>query len=86
VSYTWRDSTGPGLALVATGSPFRSGGARRFTYHIAQANNALVFPALGLGVAVAQASRIRQRMIAAAPDAVAKLSDATRPGPRCCRR
>ena len=50
------------------------------TYHIAQANNALVFPGLGLGVTVARASRISDRMIAAAADAVAKLSDATRPG------
>ena len=28
------------------------------TYHVAQANNALVFPGLGLGVTVARASRI----------------------------
>ena len=49
-------------------------------YDIAQANNALVFPGLGLGVAVSRASRITNRMIAAAADAVAALSDATRPG------
>ena len=49
-------------------------------YDIAQANNALVFPGLGLGVAVARASRITDRMIAAAADAVAALSDATSPG------
>ena len=42
------------------------------TYHIAQANNALVFPGLGLGVIVAKASRISDRMIAAAADAVAR--------------
>jgi malate dehydrogenase (oxaloacetate-decarboxylating) len=72
----WTD----GRALVATGSPFPpvSHGGR--SYQIAQANNALVFPGLGLGVIVARASRITDRMIAAAADAVAQLSDATKPG------
>jgi malate dehydrogenase (oxaloacetate-decarboxylating) len=72
----WTD----GRALVATGSPFppvRHNG-REFT--IAQANNALVFPGLGLGVTVARASRITESMIAAAADAVAGLSDATTAG------
>jgi malate dehydrogenase (oxaloacetate-decarboxylating) len=66
-----------GRALVATGSPFppvESGGR---TYRIAQANNALVFPGLGLGVTVSRASRVTDRMIAAAADAVAQLSDVT---------
>ena len=67
-------------ALVATGSPFPPVDHGDRTYHIAQANNALVFPGLGLGVTVAQASRITDRMIAAAADAVAALSDATTPG------
>jgi malate dehydrogenase (oxaloacetate-decarboxylating) len=49
-------------------------------YEIAQANNALVFPGLGLGVTVARARRITERMIAVAADAVAKLSDAAAPG------
>ena len=69
-----------GRALVATGSPFAPVNLDGVTYHVAQANNALVFPGLGLGVTVARASRISERMIAAAADAVAKLSDATRPG------
>jgi malate dehydrogenase (oxaloacetate-decarboxylating) len=72
----WTD----GAALVATGSPFAPVELGDVTYHVAQANNALVFPGLGLGVTVARASRISDRMIAAAADAVAKLSDATRPG------
>jgi malate dehydrogenase (oxaloacetate-decarboxylating) len=72
----WTD----GRALVATGSPFPpiTQGERR--YVIAQANNALVFPGLGLGVTVARARRITDRMIAVAADAVARLSDATAPG------
>jgi malate dehydrogenase (oxaloacetate-decarboxylating) len=72
----WTD----GRALVATGSPFAPVELDGVTYQIAQANNALVFPGLGLGVTVARASHITDRLIAAAADAVAKLSDATRPG------
>jgi malate dehydrogenase (oxaloacetate-decarboxylating) len=66
-----------GRVLTATGSPFDPVTYQDRTYHIAQANNALVFPGLGLGVIVAKASRISDRMIAAAADAVASLSDAT---------
>jgi malate dehydrogenase (oxaloacetate-decarboxylating) len=72
----WTD----GRALIATGSPFPPVVHEERQYHIAQANNALVFPGLGLGVTVARASRITDRMIAAAADAVAGLSDATTPG------
>jgi malate dehydrogenase (oxaloacetate-decarboxylating) len=69
-----------GRALIATGSPFAPVTLGETTYHIAQANNALVFPGLGLGVTVARARRISDQMIAAAADAVAALSDATTPG------
>jgi malate dehydrogenase (oxaloacetate-decarboxylating) len=69
----WTD----GRALVATGSPFPPVEHNGQTYRIAQANNALVFPGLGLGVTVSRAHRISEAMIAAAADAVARLSDAT---------
>jgi malate dehydrogenase (oxaloacetate-decarboxylating) len=72
----WTD----GKVLTATGSPFEPVVHGDRTYHIAQANNALVFPGLGLGVSVAKASRISDKMIAAAADAVARLSDATKLG------
>jgi malate dehydrogenase (oxaloacetate-decarboxylating) len=68
-----------GRALVATGSPFPPVFYGGITHRIAQANNALVFPGLGLGVTVARARRINQPMIAAAADAVAQLSDPTAP-------
>jgi malate dehydrogenase (oxaloacetate-decarboxylating) len=72
----WTD----GRALVATGSPFAPVDHQGTSYRIAQANNALVFPGLGLGVAVSRARRVSDRMLTAAADAVAGLSDATTPG------
>jgi malate dehydrogenase (oxaloacetate-decarboxylating) len=72
----WTD----GRALVATGSPFPPVRYNGGTYVIAQANNALVFPGLGLGVAVARAQRVTNGMLSAAADAVAELSRATAPG------
>jgi malate dehydrogenase (oxaloacetate-decarboxylating) len=69
-----------GRALVATGSPFPPVPYQGRRYTVAQANNALVFPGLGLGVTVARARRITDEMIAAAADAAAALSDAGTPG------
>jgi malate dehydrogenase (oxaloacetate-decarboxylating) len=69
-----------GRALVAAGSPFDPVPFNGTTYRIAQANNALVFPGVGLGVTVARARRLSDRMLAAAADAVAELSDAATPG------
>ncbi|MFP5371379.1 MAG: NAD-dependent malic enzyme [Actinomycetes bacterium] len=69
-----------GRALVATGSPFPPVVHDGVTHHIAQANNALVFPGLGLGVTVARARRISQGMIQACADAVASLVDVGVPG------
>jgi malate dehydrogenase (oxaloacetate-decarboxylating) len=72
----WTD----GRALVATGSPFPPVDHDGRRYLIAQANNALVFPGLGLGAIVSRARRISDAMLAAAADAVAELSDASQPG------
>lgn len=63
----WTD----GRALVATGSPFKPVEFGGTTYQIAQANNALVFPGIGLGVIACRASRVTSGMIAAAAEAVA---------------
>ncbi|MBL8930775.1 MAG: NAD-dependent malic enzyme [Kineosporiaceae bacterium] len=72
----WTD----GRALMATGSPFGPVDHNGTRFTIAQANNALIFPGLGLGVATCKASRISEGMIAAAAEALATLVNAYRPG------
>ncbi len=67
---TWTD----GRALIATGSPFEPVAYADHHFTIAQANNAFVFPGLGLGVAVCQATRVSDGMIASAAEAVASLA------------
>lgn len=72
----WTD----GRAQVATGSPFPPVTRAGVTYQIAQANNALVFPGIGLGTIAAQATQVTDRMIAAAAEAVAAMTNAQRRG------
>ena len=60
-----------GRALVATGNPFPPVVYDGLSYQIAQANNALIFPGLGLGVTVSRAKRVSDGMLAAAAAAVA---------------
>ena len=69
-----------GRALIATGSPFEPVTYGGVEYQVAQANNALIFPGLGLGVIVSRARRISDGMLAAAARALADLSDAAAPG------
>jgi len=69
-----------GRALVATGSPFPPVDYAGTRYVIGQANNALVFPGLGLGALTARASKITDGMLSAAAHAVAGLVDAGAPG------
>ena len=72
----WTD----GRALVATGSPFEPVTRGGTTYEIGQANNALIFPGLGLGAVVARATRVTDAMLAAAARAVAAQVDPGNPG------
>ena len=74
----WTD----GRAMIATGSPFAPVEFQGEIREAAQANNALVFPGLGLGVAVCKASRITNGIIAAASHAVAGLARPDGPGKR----
>jgi malate dehydrogenase (oxaloacetate-decarboxylating) len=69
-----------GRALVATGSPFPPVEYQGTRYVIGQANNALVFPGLGLGAIATRASRITDGMLSAAAHAVAELVDSRAPG------
>jgi malate dehydrogenase (oxaloacetate-decarboxylating) len=69
-----------GRALIATGSPFPPVPYRGVEYQVAQANNALIFPGLGLGVTVSRARRVSNGMLVAAADALAGLADASAPG------
>ena len=76
-----------GRALVAAGSPFAPVEYRGTTYAIGQANNALVFPGLGLGAIAVRAAEITDGMLAAAAHAVARPGRHRRCGRcRCCRR
>src|SRR6478609_9489604 len=68
-----------GEALVATGSPFGPVERDGTTYRIGQANNALMFPGLGLGVIVCRAATMPPSLFIAAARALAKLADPTDP-------
>ena len=66
----WTD----GKALIATGSPFKPVVRDEVTHTIAQANNALVFPGMGLGTVAVRATRLTDGMITAAAQAVAEMT------------
>lgn len=63
-----------GNALVATGSPFAPVSINGRTVHIAQCNNSYIFPGIGLGVIASKASRITDKMLMAASNALAECS------------
>lgn len=69
-----------GRALIATGSAFSPITYRGLTYVIAQVNNAMLYPGLGLGTIVSKASRISDGMFAAAASAVSSLVIVRQPG------
>jgi malate dehydrogenase (oxaloacetate-decarboxylating) len=69
-----------GQAVVATGLPWQPVDYAGVSYQFAQANNALVYPGLGLGTIVAGASRVTDGMLLAAAEAVAGQADVSQPG------
>jgi malate dehydrogenase (oxaloacetate-decarboxylating) len=69
-----------GTALVATGLPIQPVDYAGVTYSFGQANNALLYPGLGLGTIVAGASKVTDGMLLAAAEAVAGQVDVSAPG------
>ncbi|MFE3896156.1 MULTISPECIES: NAD-dependent malic enzyme [unclassified Priestia] len=64
-----------GKALIATGSPFEPVEYNGNTYEIGQANNAFVFPGLGLGAIVVRAQKFTESMFSEAANAVARIAE-----------
>jgi malate dehydrogenase (oxaloacetate-decarboxylating) len=69
-----------GQALVAVGIPVGPVEYKGVTYQIGQANNALLYPGLGLGTIVSGASKVTAGMLTAAAEAVAGQVDVSAPG------
>jgi malate dehydrogenase (oxaloacetate-decarboxylating) len=69
-----------GKALVATGIPVPPVEYHGVTYSIGQANNALLYPGLGLGTIVSGAAKVTAGMLLAAAEAVAGQVDVSAPG------
>jgi len=69
-----------GRALVASGIPVEPVEFEGTRYEIGQANNALLFPGLGLGVIVSGARHVTDGMLSAAAEAVASQVDVGRRG------
>lgn len=69
-----------GKALLATGSPVSPVTYNGITYTVAQANNVLVFPGVGMGVVVSGAQRLTLGMLHAAAKAIADQANPAQPG------
>jgi malate dehydrogenase (oxaloacetate-decarboxylating) len=63
-----------GKAIIATGSPFPDVAFNHQFYPIAQSNNALAFPGIGLGVVATKAKRVSSGMLWAATNALSACS------------
>jgi malate dehydrogenase (oxaloacetate-decarboxylating) len=72
----WTD----GRALIGTGTPWDAVSFKGVEYEIGQANNALVYPGIGLGTVVSKATHVTDGMLLAAADAVAGQVEVGRPG------
>ena len=72
----WTD----GRALIATGIPSSPVNYKGVTYTIGQANNALMYPGLGLGVIASTAKLVDQPLLSAAAHALGGIVNASQPG------
>ncbi|MFE7424290.1 NAD-dependent malic enzyme [Streptomyces sp. NPDC057545] len=73
---TWSE----GRALMAVGIPVGPVDYNGISYEIGQANNALLYPGLGLGTIVSGARHVTDGMLLAAAEAVAGQVDVSHPG------
>ena len=73
---TWSD----GKAFVATGIPADTVSYKGVDYVIGQANNALIYPGLGLGMLASEASLLTDEMIGAAAHSLSGIIDQSQPG------
>lgn len=72
----WSD----GKAFVATGIPADTVSYKGVDYVIGQANNALIYPGLGLGMLASEASLLTDEMIGAAAHSLSGIIDQSQPG------
>ena len=72
----WSD----GKAFVATGIPAETVSYKGVDYVIGQANNALIYPGLGLGMLASEASLLTDEMIGAAAHSLSGIIDMSKPG------
>jgi len=66
-AYAWSE----GRAIFASGSSFSPVELEGKTFHPGQANNAYIFPGIGLGISVSGATRVTEFMFLAAAEALA---------------
>ena len=72
----WSD----GKAFVATGIPSDNVDYKGVSYQIGQANNALIYPGLGLGMLASEAKILTDEMIGAAAHSLSGIVDSGKPG------
>lgn len=72
----WSD----GKAFVATGIPADTVSHKGVDYVIGQANNALIYPGLGLGMLASEASLLTDEMIGDAAHSLSGIIDMSKPG------
>ncbi|WP_347565125.1 malolactic enzyme [Candidatus Enterococcus moelleringii] len=72
----WTD----GKALIGTGIPAADVEYKGVTYQIGQANNALMYPGLGLGIIASTASRVNGEILSQASHALGGIVDTSKPG------
>ena len=69
-----------GRALVGTGVPSANVVYNGVSYEIGQANNALMYPGLGLGLIASTATRVTEQVISDASHALGGIVDVNKPG------